>query len=226
MKFLSAISQINDACILDITHEKLTALIATQDNTLILSGEYVEPQDFATTLNVPNLKKLIRVLEAIETPELVLDINSNNLEYRGKRVKFKYHVHEDGILVRPALKIEKIKAFTFDIATELQSITIQQLLKGTAFASDTTKVYFYTKNGNLTAELTDKARHNTDSYALELFPVDFTLQPLPINVDNLRFLELVASSAKFQINTKIGALSFEFQTPSIKLLYIVTSLIS
>lgn len=224
MKFLQAISKINDACILDIASDKITALINSQDNTLILTGEYISEQAYCTTLNIPSLNKLIRVLDAIETDDVELNINSNNLEYRGKRVKFKYHLHEDGILSRPIWKIEKIKSFQFDIDVNIAAETIQQLIKGTAFATETNKLYFYTKDGVLISELADKARHNTDCYSLDLFPADFTLANTPINVENIRLLQLISNMSRLRINSKIGVLSFEFETANIKLQYIITSL--
>jgi hypothetical protein len=38
------------------------------------------------------------------------------------------------------------------------------MFKGSTFASETNKIYFYTENGQLMAELTDRSRHNTDNF--------------------------------------------------------------
>ena len=78
--------------------DKLTSLVSSIDNTLILYSEYTIPSEFEDTLNVPDIKKLSRVLDTLEDDEVNLKINSNNIEYTGSDIKFKYHLFEEGFL--------------------------------------------------------------------------------------------------------------------------------
>ena len=61
----------------------------------------------------------------------------------------------------------------FDVEFKLNKNTLQRLFKGgSTFASETNKIYFYTEGNNLMAELTDRARHNTDNFTLSLGKTD------------------------------------------------------
>jgi len=224
LKFLDALSKISDSSIIDITNEKITSLVSSADNTLILYSELITESDFHTTINVPDIKKLYRVLDALSEEDLKLKINSNNIEYKGTSVKFKYHLFENGFLNKPNLNIDKINAFKFDVNFELTVDQLRQILRGSTFASETNKLYLYTEDNKLIAELTDRARHNTDSFSICLGDVDFTLKPTPINFDNVRLLTNISSTFNVRINTEYDVVLFENQADNIKLKYIISSL--
>ncbi len=228
IKFLESISKINESTILTLSEGKtglLTSLVSSADNTLILYGEISGVDaNYNGTLNIPDLKKLIRVVDSLDTQDLSLTINNNNVEYRGKSLKFKYHLYEDGFLSKPAINVEKIKSFNYDINFILKKEQISSIIKGSTFATETNKLYLYTQDGRLKGELTDRARHNTDVFALDLGEVDFTLSPLPINFDNIKLLSFIGEDIKFGINTEYGVTIIDISNNSIKLKYIITSL--
>ena len=228
IKFLESISKINESTILTLSEGKtglLTSLVSSADNTLILYGEILGVDaNYNGTLNIPDLKKLIRVVDSLDTQDLSLTINNNNVEYRGKSLKFKYHLYEDGFLSKPAINVEKIKSFNYDINFILKKEQISSIIKGSTFATETNKLYLYTQDGRLKGELTDRARHNTDVFALDLGEVDFTLSPLPINFDNIKLLSFIGEDIKFGINTEYGVTIIDISNNSIKLKYIITSL--
>ena len=228
IKFLESISKINESTILTLSEGKaglLTSLVSSADNTLILYGEISDVNaNYNGTLNIPDIKKLIRVIDSIDTPDLSLTINNNNVEYRGKSLKFKYHLYEDGFLSKTAINVEKIKSFNYYINFVLKKEQISSIIKGSTFATETNKLYLYTQDGRLKGELTDRARHNTDVFALDLGEVDFTLSPLPINFDNIKLLSFIGEDIKFGINTEYGVTIIDISNNSIKLKYIITSL--
>ena len=90
--------------------------------------------------------------------------------------------------------------------------------------SETNKVYFYTENGQLMAELTDRSRHNTDNFTISLGSVDFDLEPIPVNLDNIRLLSSIDDKFNVQINTEFGVVIFDIQNDDIKLKYIISAL--
>ena len=185
-QYLDSVAKINDSAIFDIDTNGISCLVSSIDNTLVLYTEFKEEQDISRSINVPDLKKLHRVVDTIDESSFELNINNNNLEFRGKNVKFKYHLFEEGFLTKPGLNLQKIKDFDYDINFTVDKSLLQQLFKGSTFASETNKVYFYTEDGKLKAELTDRARHNTDVFAITIADeVDFTLEPLPVNFDNI-----------------------------------------
>ena len=225
LKLLDAISKINDSgVILDLQEDKITSLVSSIDSTLILCSEYKTKLDFNSSLNVPDVKKLRNVLDTIEDTDISLDINSNNLEYKGDSIKFKYHLFEEGFITRPNINLEKINSFKFDVEFKLNKNTLQHLLKGSTFAAETNKIYFYTENGNLMAELTDRSRHNTDNFTLSLGKTDIELKPVPVNLDNIRLLSIINEEFNVSVNTEYGVVVFDIEDKDIKLKYIISAL--
>lgn len=227
VKFLDAISKINESAIVNVKESPglLSCLVSSADNTLILSAELNSVDvNFSGTNNIPDIKKLIRVVDSLSTKDIVLTVNSNNYEYKGNSVKFKYHLYEDGLLAKPTINIEKIKSFKYDISFSITKDILQSIIKGSTFATETNKVYLFTEDGYLKAELTDRARHNTDALCLDLGKVDFEIKPIPLNLDNIKLLSTIDNVINVGINTDYGVCVFDIQTSSIKLKYIVTSL--
>lgn len=224
LKYLDSVSKINDSAIFEIKPESITSLVSSADNTLVLLSEFVTASDFTSTINVPDIKKLYRVLETINEEEIELKINGNNLEYKGKGLKFKYHLFEEGFLSKPNLNVEKIRNFTFDVKFNITKAILQQLFKGSTFASETNKVYIYTEDGDLKAELTDRARHNTDNFTITIGSADFELSPIPINFDNIRLMSSIDSEYVFNVNTQHGVVVVDNNSDSTKLKYIISSL--
>jgi len=224
LRYLDSVSKINDSAIFDITPEGIKCLVSSIDNTLVLLSEYKEGFDFTTTINVPDIKKLQRVLDTLTTDDLVITINSNNLEYKDSSVKFKYHLFEEGFLSKPNLNIEKIRAFKFDVNFNFTRDILQALLKGSTFASETNKVYLYTEGNKVKADLTDRSRHNTDNYSLAVCDADFELKPTPINFDNIRLMSNIDSTYRCNINTDFGVVVIDNDSDCIKLKYIISSL--
>lgn len=224
LKFLDALSKINESCILRIKKGGISSLVASVDNTLILHAQYDTECDFEDTINIPDIKKLSRVIDTINSKELTFDINSNNIEYSGNGIKFKYHLFDEGFLTEPSINLDKINSFDYDVSFNLTKQVLTQVFKGSTFASNTNKIYFYTENDNLMAELTDRARHNTDNFTLSIDKVKFDLKPTPINFDNIRLLTNIGNTFDVNINTQYGVAIFNSSLNNIRLKYVLSSL--
>lgn len=226
IRFLEAISRVNDACILTAHGSGcLSSLVSSADNTLILYAELPDITSNSTyKLNIPDIKRLIRVLDSLNEQTISFKVNTNNLEYRDDKVKFKYHLYEDGFLSPPPINVDKVKEFATDVTFTLTKEVIQHIIKSSSFTTDTNKLYLYEENGRLKGELTDRARHNTDMIALDLGECTFALQPIPVNLDNIKLLSFLGNEVIFGINTKHGVTVIENTVNGIKLKYIITSL--
>jgi len=224
LRFLDATSKISDSVILEVDKEKVTSLVSSADNTLILYSEYNAASELEDTLNIPDVKKLYRVLDTIEGSGIDLQINANNIEYKGSDIKFKYHLFEEGFLAKPSINLDKINQFTYDLEFKLDKTILQQIFKGSTFTSETNKIYFYTENGKLMAELTDRSRHNTDNFTLCIGDAEFDLEPTPVNFDNIRLLSIINDSFNVKINTEYGVVVFDIMRDNIKLKYIISAL--
>ena len=227
-EFVDAISKVNDSAIINTvegSQSTLSSIVASEDNTLILYAEnQVDTTNFTGRCNIPDLKKLSRIIDSISKDSFGLTINSNNIEYSGNDVKFKYHLYEDGFLTKPSINIDKIKGFNYDLKFKLTRSNIQSIMKGCSFATQTNKVYFFTEDGKLKAELTDRSRHNTDVFCQSLSDADFTLKPIPINIDNLKLIATISDTIDVSVNTDYGVVIFDICNNSTKLKYILSSL--
>ena len=107
---------------------------------------------------------------------------------------------------------------------------LNQIFKGSVFASETNKLYFYTEENRvddgfrLMAELTDRSRHNTDNFTLCIGIVKDELAPIPVNFDNIRLLNNISGEFTVAINKEYGVVVFKQDAGDIKLKYIVSSL--
>jgi hypothetical protein len=224
LKYLDSLSKINESAILTIKKDKIESLVASADNTLILYSEFTSKSGLEDVLNIPDIKKLSRVVDTIPSNEIEFKINSNNLEYKGHGIKFKYHLFDEGFLSKPNVNLDKINAFKFDVRFSVDKNMLNQIFKGSTFASETNKIYFYTEDGQLMAELTDRARHNTDNFTIAIQKADFDLSPTPINFDNIRLLTSINKTFDISINTEYGVVVFDNLLANIKLKYIISSL--
>ena len=107
---------------------------------------------------------------------------------------------------------------------------LNQIFKGSVFASETNKLYFYTEEKRvgegfrLMAELTDRARHNTDNFTMCIGNIQEELAPIPINFDNVRLLNNISGEFTVSINKEYGVVVFDQGAGDIKLKYIISSL--
>ncbi len=198
--------------------------MSSTDNTLILYAVLNLSTECERSLNIPDLKKLSRVFDCITADEIELKINTNNLEYISKEMKFKYHLFEDDFLVAPAIKPEKINAFETDFSFTLTKEDFSKINRASTFTTETNKIYFYLEDGNVKCELTDKARHNTDSFQLQVGSniVGDELKILPVNFDNFKLVN--AENVKVSVNNKFGVLIIDIEQEPLKLRYILSSL--
>lgn len=226
-KFLDSAARVNDSCIIDLdqSNNKCSVVVSSADNTLILYGEITDVDStYSTSLNLPDIKKLVRVVDSISTDNITLEIEANSLQYKGKDIKFKYHLYEDGLLVKPPININKIKSFEYDISFNITKEMLGSIIRHSTFASESNKIYLFTENGDLKCELTDRSRHNVDAISLNLGKVDFTLSPLPVNLDNIKLVNIISDNLTFNINSEFGVLVVDIVRDDIKLKYIITSL--
>jgi hypothetical protein len=94
--------------------------------------------------------------------DITLILNNNNLEYRGNKIKFKYHLYEDGLIAKTKMSLEKIKSISYDIEFNVSKNFIKNLLKTNSAFSDSNKLYIYTNDGQLYWSLQDKTSSNSD----------------------------------------------------------------
>ena len=205
----------------------MSTVVSSPDNTLILYNSLqIEDQSIIHTLNIPDINKFPRVIDCITDEIISFKINSNNIEYVSKDIKFKYHLFEDNFLSSPPIKIEKIKNFATDFSFDLSKEDFTKVIKAATFTTDTNKLYFTKTDNVLSVELTDKARHNTDIFSLNVgsnFAGEFSKQ-IPINFDNFVLINNIVEKVRVSINNSYSVLLFDIEIDTLKSRYIISSL--
>ena len=107
---------------------------------------------------------------------------------------------------------------------------LKTLFKGSSFASETSKLYFYEEDGKIFGELGDKTRHNTDNFVCNLsneFEGNPLPKPLPVNFETFRLISFNNSiKIDFKINTQMGVITCKFKKGNVELIYIISALIN
>lgn len=228
--FLSPISKIGDASILEIKNDKLTCLTCTSDNSIICYVEYPVYGEFDNNevLNCPDIKKLIKAIDTIQSDEdISFAIEENNLSYKSDNLRFKYHLQEDGIIKKPKLNLQKLNDTEFNSSFTLKKELVRELIRGSVFSSDSNKIYFVGDKNGVYAELTDKTRNNIDTITLKACDVlnGDNIESLPLNFEIFRIIDTSnVDEIKVQVNNKLGLVLFELQNNYNKMAYVMSSL--
>jgi hypothetical protein len=229
--FLDQISKISENGVLILTKNNIHCKTCTPDNSIILGIDFsiqtkgIEEEKIQ--INVGDIKKLTKAFDCIEGESFSFKIEKNNILYSDKKIKFKYHLLEDGIINQPKINLDKLKGLDFDCTFSITDQTINELIKASTFASDSNKIYLTSYDNILKGDLTDKTRYNIDSFEVVLTE-SFTgnkIENLCLNFEAFR----IFSSSRFntlqcKISSKLGVVLFGFKNNIISTQYIISAL--
>jgi hypothetical protein len=228
--FLQPLTKISDACVLELDKNILSCLTCTSDNSVIFHIDFPIDGEFedGLKLNCPDLKKLIKAIDAISYDEIAFNILENSLSYNDSNIRFKYHLLEDDIIKRPKLSLKKLSDTHFNSSFILNTDRVKDLVRGSIFSSDSNKIYIYSDENGVHGELTDKVRNNIDTITIKIcdsFDGD-RIENIPLNFEIFRIMELSSSKDVFvKINNKLGIVIFEIENNYNKMKYVLSSLI-
>jgi hypothetical protein len=222
--FLESLSKISDTAIVNITSDNMYAISSSDDRSMFLWAKLESEFEEEAILNLPSVKKLSKALGLVGD-NVEFTLNSNNLEYTGERIKFKYHLFDNGILVAPKLTLSKIESLQYEFEFSVNKSFLIGLLKQASIFKDTNKLYIFTNDGKLYWSLADKTMTNSDVLTVEGSEVDFELEEdFIINMDNLQLLHYGScETLDFSIN-KMGIGKIGLKNGNVELNYIISSL--
>jgi len=212
--FLSVVGKAVDIVSIKLNKDGLYAVCNKPDTSIILLAKYNTTfnVDQEITLNIGDVKKLLRVIDCIDEDELVFKIESNHLYYKTSKLQFKYHFLDDSVVPKVTLKKDKIESLTNDTFFNINTKKLQEILKASSFTTDTNKIYLYGQPDGVYCELGDKEKANTDNISLKVAesvegqPFN---QVIPFNLDIFRILTGVKfETARVGINLKYKVMSF------------------
>lgn len=228
--FLTPLSRVADCAVLRVTQDSVSSVITTSDNTLVVHAEYNNVTcDVQKNLNIPDVKKLCRVLSCIDDARCALDISTNNISYESSSVRFKYHLYEDNIIKTPKqINLDRLKQLQFDGKFSIPFSSVTALIKGSTIATETDKIYLSFKGCDVLGELTDKARANTDSYGIKIAS-DYSGEQInvsvPLNFELIRIISYMKfKTLAAEIAAKRGLLILDAGTETTSMKFIISAL--
>jgi len=230
--FLGPISNLNDMCVIKINNNNITCTIAAADSTVVCKSDLECETDIANEviLNIPDIKKLIRVLEIVPSNEIELKLNENNISYSKDGYRFKYHILDDGIIKLPNINVDKINNLEFDTTFKVLERNLTMLFKGSSFTTETSKLYLFEDDKKISGELGDKNRHNTDNFVCvisDTYEGKALTKSLALNFDSFRLLSFGGCrEVNFRVNQEMGVITCEFKKDNTSLIYVISALIN
>jgi len=147
----------------------------------------------------------------------------------GENTHFKYHLVDDTVVRECPIKIDKIAKLNFDTNFVITNPKIKQIMSGYAFATDLTKIYFYTKEGKVYAEINDKTLQNVDNISMKIADSYSGAEidtPTPINTEVFKNLATCRNDVNVKINNQFKVFIFQNKDDNdVELKYIVSALV-
>lgn len=230
--FLGPVSNLNDMCVLTLSQNNIECTIAGADSTIVCKASTEIESDVTDiiTLNIPDIRKLVRVLEIIPEQDIEIKINENNISYNKNGYRFKFHLLDDGFVKLPNINVDKVNDLEFSTTFKVSENNLTTLFKGSAFTTETSKLYVFTDGNTIAGELGDKSRHNTDNFVCILsdtYEGKEMSKFLPVNFESFRLISFNQSrEIDFRINEELGIITCGLKKGNVALTYVVSALIN
>lgn len=230
-KFLLPISKLADNVSISFNDEEVFTTCASQDGSIVLLATF--KADTAVKgiprINLPDVKKFIRLIDCVDLDTIALSIKDNHLNYETPSQRFNYYLLEDSYMQRCPVNPDKINKLKYDTGFILSNDKFNDVLKGSSIATDSDKLYFYTKDGQVFAELNDYERQNINNITY-LVADKFVGEPikntLPLNLENIRLLAgTKCSEFTVKINNELKVTLFQIEEENITIKFIISALV-
>lgn len=235
-RLLKPVNRLSESCVLKTDPEGLYTICSSPDNTVMLYARFKVDLDLQkqVRLNLISIKKLLSGLDCLgDDGEFSIQHEENNIKcsnkINGETTHFKYHLVDDTVVRECPVNINKITQLTFDTEFVISSNKIKQIMSGYAFASDITKIYFYSNENKIYAEINDRTLQNVDNITLivsDSFEGNPIQDALPINTEVFKNLATCRTDVKVKINNQFKVFIFQNKDDNdVELKYIVSALV-
>lgn len=230
--FLLPLSRVHEECRIQITKNSIYSLVSNADGSIIINSNINADFDIedSLTLNIKDVTKLIRVIECIPSNEFTLSVDKTGsvLKHTSPGLSFSLHLVNDRVLAKSRISKEQVEQLEYSHEFTVPGSKIQEVLKGAIFASESNKIYFYSRDRKIHAELTNRAESDHDSITfsiLDEYDGASITPPLPFNIDALRIVAANRpDNIQVRINTKYKLLSFTINHSNGVMQYLVPAL--
>lgn len=201
-----------------------TIVTSSDNSTILLASIPCEVQEPFKCI-IPDCKTFLRLFSGISEETVLLDINSNAIEYKNSSMSFKYHLLDETYMVnRKSISEEKLNSLTFDTTFELSKRSVSEIFRFNSIIPEAEKLYFLTKNNKVIAKLGDEQKANTNELTTvvsESFQGKELSASLPLNIQNILLMSFAEETIICKINHQLKV--FKFETPLTS--YVVSGLV-
>jgi hypothetical protein len=236
-KLLKPISRATDSCVLKSDGNFLYSICTSDDKSVILYATCELPITLdEIKLNLISIKKFLNGLDCLgDNGEFSIISTKNHLRCQSKNDSdfdstfFKYHLVDDGIISESSVNINVIKRLTFDTEFEISTAKLKQIMSAYSFVTDVSKIYFYSKNNMIYADIDDKTMTNVDNMSFlvcESHTGDNLTSPIPLKIEVFKNLISSKLPVKVKINNEHKVFLFSTkEQEDVELKYIVSALV-
>lgn len=236
-KLLKPVNRLAESCVLKAEKNKLFTICTSIDNSVILYAKTELPMHVdSVKLNIINIKKFMTGLDCLGADgDFKLLYNDNNIicrsinEVTGENTHFKYHLVDDNIIKESTVNEESIAKLKHDTVFELSLGKIKQIMSAYSFGTDVNKIYFYTKDNVIYADIDDKTLQNIDNVSLQVsneFQGEPIQNPLSLKIEVFKNLATSKNPIKVKINNQFKVFIFQTQEDeNTELKYIISALV-
>jgi hypothetical protein len=236
-KLLKPVNRLAESCVLKAESNKLFTICTSIDNSVILYAKTDLPMHVdSVKLNMINIKKFMTGLDCLgDDGDFKLLYNQNNIicrsvnEATGENTHFKYHLVDDNIIKESTVNEESIAKLKHDTVFELSLGKIKQIMSAYSFSTDINKIYFYTKDDVVYADIDDKTLQNIDNVSLQVsneFQGEPIQNPLSLKIEVFKNLATSKNPIKVKINNQFKVFIFQTQEDeNTELKYIISALV-
>ena len=230
-KFLTPVSKLADNISISINENEIFTTCASPDGSVVFLASYKTDTAIKgiPRINLPDIKKFVRLLDCIEEDNIVVTIENNHLKHTTPSFKFNYFLLEDSYMQRCPVNPEKIKQLKYDTAFLLPVSRFNDVLKGSSIATDSDKLYFYTKDEKVYCELNDLERQNINNITYlvaDKFVGENIKNTLPLNLENIRLLAgSKCEEFTVKVNNDLKVTLFQIEEKNIDIKFIISALV-
>jgi hypothetical protein len=233
-KLLKPVNRLTESCVLRTGTDSIYTLCTSQ-GVILYAITKVPGATESTKLNIISIKKFLTGLECLGDDNFKISYNQNCITCSsssndsGENTKIKYHLVDDGIIKESVINIEKIVSLSFDTVFEIPVSKVKQIMSAYSFVNEVNKIYFYTKDGKVFADVDDKTMPNIDNVSLiasNEFSGNEINVPLSLKIEIFKLLATSKTSIKVKINDEFKVFVFETQEDeNTQLKYIISALV-
>ena len=228
--FLEPLLKLNPKCVLKIQPNQIQAKSSYPDGSLFLEATGNIDTDIKDEKELAfiDLSRFIKTLDFVEKDVVSFKLDQNYISYKDSTNHFMMQLYDTKVVNKPRLSFEKINALGFDLDVDLNTNVFFEIIKASAIYPDLNKLYFNFANNNLTIELTDRQKNQTDGFTRTLENVtipkgefEFILPLDPLRVILANKIE----NLKFRFHKASSLVNLVYETDGIKMSYVIPCLI-